>query len=100
MSAPQYCNRANTSLNNQKFGHSLRPQFFFFFFFSSPRGGHGRRKVLMNSRPYSHETSIFILGAPHEKVQGRQTKLHPAFTMGNTQGRRGENDDVTALDRQ
>ena len=81
MSVPQYCNRANSSHNNQKFGHSLRPQFFFFFF-SSPRGGHGRRKILMDSHPYSHETSIFTLGAPHKEVQRRQTKLHPGFTMG------------------
>ena len=73
MSAPQYCNRANRSHNNQKFGHSLRPQ---------SRGGHGRRKILIDSHPYSHETSIFTLGAPHEEVQGRQTKLHPGFTMG------------------
>ena len=36
----------------------------------------------MDSHSYSHETSIFTLGAPHEKVQGRQTKLHPGFTMG------------------
>ena len=43
---------------------------------------HGRRKILMDSHPYSHETSIFTLGAPHEEVQGRQTKLHPGFTMG------------------
>ena len=50
---------------------------FFFFFFLSPRGGHGRRKNLMDSHPYSHETSIFTLGAPHEEVQGRQTKLLP-----------------------
>ena len=77
MSAPQ-CNRANRSHNNQKFGHSLRPQFFFL----SPRGGHGRRKNLMDSHPYSYETSISTLGAPHEEVQGRQTKLHPGFTMG------------------
>ena len=56
--------------------------FFFFFFFFSLRGGHGRRKILMDSHPYSHETSIFTLGAPHEEVQGRQTKLHPVFTMG------------------
>ena len=49
---------------------------------SVPRGGHGRRKILMDSHPYSHETSIFTLGAPHEEVQGRQTKLHPGFTMG------------------
>ena len=55
---------------------------FFFFFFSSPRGDHERRKILMDSHPYSHETSIFTLGAPHEEVQGRQTKLHPGFTMG------------------
>ena len=47
----------------------------------SPRGGHGRRKILMDSHPYSHETSIFTLGAPHEEVQDRQTK-HPGFTMG------------------
>ena len=55
----------------RKFGHSLRPQFF-----------HGRRTILMDSHPYSHETSIFTLSAPHEEVQGRQTKLHPGFTMG------------------
>ena len=46
------------------------------------RGGHGRRKILMDSDHYSHEISIFTLGAPHEEVQGRQTKLHPGFTMG------------------
>ena len=44
--------------------------------------GHGRRKFFKDSHPYSHETSIFTLGAPHEEVQGRQTKLHPGFTMG------------------
>ena len=82
MSAPQYCNRANRSHNNQKFRHSLWPHFFFFFFPLSPRGGHGRRKILMDSHPYSHETPIFTLGAPHEGVQGGQTKLHPGFTMG------------------
>ena len=54
----------------------------FFFFFLSLRGGHGRRKILMDSHSYSHKTSIFTLGAPHEEVQGRQTKLHPGFTMG------------------
>ena len=26
--------------------------------------------------------SIFTLGAPHEKVQGRQRKLHPGFALG------------------
>ena len=77
MSAPQYCNRANRSHNNQKFGHSLRPQFFL-----NPRGGHGRRKILIDSHAYSHETSIFTLSAPHKEVQGRQTKLHASFTMG------------------
>ena len=51
-------------------------------FFSSPRGGHGIRKFLMDSHPYSYETSIFTVGAPHEKMQGRQTKLHPGFTLG------------------
>ena len=35
----------------------------------------------MDSHPYSHETSIFTLRALHEEVQGRQTKLHPGFTM-------------------
>ena len=46
------------------------------------RGGHGRRKLLMDFHPYSYETSIFTLGAPHEEVQGRQTKLHTGFTLG------------------
>ena len=36
----------------------------------------------MDSHPYSYETSIFTLGAPHEEVQGEQTKLHPGFTLG------------------
>ena len=43
--------------------------------------GHGRRKILMDSHPYSYETSIFILAAPHEEVQVRQTKLYPGFTL-------------------
>ena len=34
-----------------------------------------------DSHPYSCETSIFTLSAPHEEVQCRQTKLHPGFTM-------------------
>ena len=37
-------------------------------------GGHGRIKILMDSHPYSYETSIFTLRAPHEEVQDRQTK--------------------------
>ena len=36
----------------------------------------------MDSHPYSYEISIFTLGAPHEEVQGRQTKLHPGFALG------------------
>ena len=28
----------------------------------------------MDSHPYSYETSIFILGVPHEEVQGRAGK--------------------------
>ena len=38
----------------------------------------------MDSHPYSYmyETYIFTLGAPHEEVQGRQTKLHPGITLG------------------
>ena len=68
----RYCNRANIPHNKEKFGHSLRP----------PRGGHGRRQILMDPHPYSHETSIFTLGVPHEEVQGRQTKLHPGFILG------------------
>ena len=74
MSAPPYCNRANIPHDNQKFGHSPRPRFFFH--------GHGRRTILLDSHLYSHETSIFTLGEPHEGVQGGQTKLHPGFTMG------------------
>ena len=35
----------------------------------------------MDSYPYSYESFIFTLGAPHEEVQGRQTKLHPGFTI-------------------
>ena len=31
---------------------------------------------------YSYVTSIFTLAAPHKEVQGRQTKLHPGFTLG------------------
>ena len=38
--------------------------------------------MLMDSHPYSYETSILTLHAPHEEVQGRQTKLHPGFTLG------------------
>ena len=65
---------------NQKFGHrhSPRPPFFFL----SPRGGHGRRKILIGFHPYSYETSIFTLAAPHEEVQSIQTKFHPGFTLG------------------
>ena len=51
-------------------------------FSSTSRGGHGRREILMDSHPYSYETSIFTLGAPNEEVQGGQTKLHPGFTLG------------------
>ena len=36
----------------------------------------------MDSHPYSYETSIFTLVAPHEEVQGRQTKLYPFLTLG------------------
>ena len=39
----------------------------------------------MDSHPYhaySYETSIFTLSVPNEEVQGRQTKLHPGFTLG------------------
>ena len=46
-------------------------------------GGHGRRNILMDSHPYSYETSIFTLGAPHEEVQSRQTKLHPVLPWVN-----------------
>ena len=49
---------------------------------NSPRWGHGRRNILMYFYPYTHETSIFTLAALHEEVKGRQTKLHPGFTMG------------------
>ena len=52
------------------------------FFFFCHEGGHGKKKILMDSHPYSHQTFIFTLGAPHEEVQGRRTKLHPGFTMG------------------
>ena len=58
------------------------PQFSLSKKIAVPRGGHGRRKSLMDSHLYSYETSIFTLGAPHEEVQGRQTKLYPGFTLG------------------
>ena len=29
------------------------------------RGGHGRRKILMDYHPYGYETYIFTLCAPH-----------------------------------
>ena len=35
----------------------------------------------MDSHPYGYETSIFTLVAPHEETLGRQTKLHPGFTL-------------------
>ena len=47
-------------------------------FFSNLRGGHERRNVLMNSNPYSNETSIIT----HEEVLGGQTQLHLGFTLG------------------
>ena len=49
-------------------------------FFKSTRGS-WKKKNLMDSHPYSHERSIFTLGAPHEEVQGRQTKLHPGISI-------------------
>ena len=57
----------------------------FFVFFLIPRGGHGRRKMLMDFHPYGYgcETSIFTLGVPHEEVQGRRTKLHPVLPWAN-----------------
>ena len=61
MSAPQYCNRANTSHNNHKFGHSLRPH-------SSPRGGHLKKKILIDSQPYSQEIPFFTFGAPQSSI--------------------------------
>ena len=45
------------------------------------RGGHGR-KNLWDFHSYGYETYFFTLGAPHEEVQGRQTKLHQGFTLG------------------
>ena len=45
--------------------------------------GHGsKKKNVMDFHPYGYETSIFTLGAPHEEAQGRQTKLHPGYTLG------------------
>ena len=38
--------------------------------------------MLMDSHPYSYETSIFTLRAPHEEVQGKQAKIHPRLTLG------------------
>ena len=56
MSALQYYNRANIPHNNHKFGHSLSPHFFW-------GGGSSKEKKLVDSHPYSHESSIFTLGA-------------------------------------
>ena len=83
-SAPQYSNSSKYTTYahyNQKFGHSFRPPFFYIFFLS-----HGRRNILMDSHPYtcySYESYIFTLGAPHEEVQGRKTKLHTGYTLVN-----------------
>ena len=41
-----------------------------------------QRTFQLDSHPYSYETTIFTIGAPHEEVQGRQTKLHQGFTLG------------------
>ena len=62
------------------FGHIPQSSLSKNLFFS--QGGYRRRKNLMDSHPYSYETSSFTLGAPHEEVQDRQTKLHPGFTLG------------------
>ena len=48
---------------------------------NKPRVGHGKRKKLMDSPPYSYETLIFPFDAPREEVKGTQTKLHPGFTL-------------------
>ena len=67
---------ANIPHDNRKFGHSLRPQFFRVF--SSPRGGHERRKILMDSDPYGYETSIL----PSVRLWGRAgqaSKNSPRF---------------------
>ena len=37
-------------------------------FFLSPRGGHERRKILVDFYSYGYETAIFTLGAPHEEA--------------------------------
>ena len=51
-------------------------------FFQVHEGVKEEHNLLMDYHPYSHETSIFTLSGPHEEVQGRQTKLHPGFTLG------------------
>ena len=54
------------------------------FFLSPQEDQHlvKEEQLFMDSHPYSHETSIFTLGAPHEEVQNRQTTLHPGFILG------------------
>ena len=43
----------------------------------------GEEKILMDSHPYSHETSIFTLGAPHEEMQGRQQNFTQILPWAN-----------------
>ena len=55
------------------------------FFFLSPRGGRGRRNILMDYHPYSHETYIFPIGAPHAEknsprfYHGRASAAFPRY---------------------
>ena len=52
------------------------------FLLGCPQGGHGRITILMDFHPYGYKTHVFTLSAPHEEAYGRQTKLHPGFTLG------------------
>ena len=50
--------------NNQKFGYRLQSSSLFFL---SPRGGHGRKKILVDFHSYGYETAILPLVRPMRK---------------------------------
>ena len=68
MSAPQYCNREIHHITIRNLVIASGPTFFFKF--EVQEAVMEEENFLLDSHPYSHETSIFTLGAPHEEVQG------------------------------